>query len=83
MKRNHLIVLFALVGLQSVAFSTALAAEASPYPADAEASFNLPAIESYAERQARLGDSPEAWGVGKRAVQPHDPFPFGGGYIDD
>ena len=31
-------------------------ANASPFPADGEASYNLPARDSYAERQARMGD---------------------------
>lgn len=53
------------------------------YPADAEASFDLPALQSYAERQALMGESASAWGVSKREVQPHDPFPFGESYIDD
>ena len=57
-------------------------AQATPFPADAEASYDLPALETYAEQQARMGDSP-AWGVSKRVVTPHNPFPFGGGYIDD
>lgn len=83
MKRKHLLVSFVLVGLQSVSFGTAFAEEASPYPADAEASYNLPAIETYAERNARLGDSSAVWGVSKREVEPHNPFPFGGGFIDD
>jgi hypothetical protein len=44
------------------------------YPADAEWS------QIQFERQA----SPSAsWGVSKRQVEPHNPFPFGGGYIDD
>ena len=63
-------------GLQGVAL-------ASPYPADAEASFNLPAADAYAEQQARLDDGAAPWGISKRQPQPHDPFPFGGGYIDD
>ena len=75
MKVKQLVALSVLVGLQGVAHAT--------YPMDAEASFNLPALESYAERQARLGGSDEAWGVSKREVEPHNPFPFGGGYIDD
>ena len=58
-------------------------AHANPFPADAEASYNLPALESYAEQQARKGESSDAWGVSKRVVTPHDPFPFGGGYNDD
>ncbi len=57
-------------------------AQATPFPADAEASYHLPALDSYAEQQARMGDSP-AWGVSKRVVTPRNPFPFGGGYIDD
>ena len=58
--------------------------EGSAFPADSdEASYNLPAIETHAERQARMGNSAEAWGVGKRTeVEPHNPFPFGGGYVD-
>jgi hypothetical protein len=78
MKRNLLLVLSVLAfGLQGVAHA------ASPYPADAEASFDLPALETYAERVARMGDNPDAWGVSKRQVEPHNVFPFGGGYIDD
>ena len=77
MKRNLVLVLSVLAfGLQGVA-------QASPYPADAEASFHLPALETYAERHARMGESTDAWGVSKRQVEPHNPFPFGGGYIDD
>ena len=77
MKRNLLLVLSVLAfGLQGVA-------QAAPYPADAEASFDLPALESYAERHARMGEGADAWGVSKRQVEPHNPFPFGGGYIDD
>ena len=91
MKRNQLLLLSLLaLGLQGVSTGSALAdltasgaiVETS-YPMDGEGHFNLPAIESYAERHARLGESSEAWGVGRREVQPHDPFPFGGGYIDD
>ena len=81
MKRKaQLLVLSVLMfGVQSVAS----ASTESPYPADAEASYDLPALETHADRQARMGDSPGSWGVGKREVQPHDPFPFGGGLIDD
>ena len=42
------------------------------YPADAEASYGMP----------ETGSSP-AWGVSKRQVEPHNPFPFGGGYVGD
>ena len=77
MKRNQLLMLCVLAfGLQG-------AAQAAPYPADAEASFDLPALETYADRQASKGESPDAWGVSKREVEPHNPFPFGGGLIDD
>jgi hypothetical protein len=76
MKCNQLLVLSTLaLGLQS-------AVHATPFPADAEASYNLPALESYAEQQAK-GENLAAWGVSKRVVEPHNPFPFGGGYIDD
>ena len=78
MKRNHLLVLAVLVlGVQGAV------AQASPFPADAEASYSLPALETYAERYARIGEASESWGVSKREVEPHNPFPFGGGYIDD
>jgi hypothetical protein len=76
MKRTQLLVLSVLaLGLQGVAHAT--------YPADAEASFNLPAVQTYADRYAAMSEAPSAWGVSRRAVTPHDPFPFGGGYIDD
>ena len=42
------------------------------YPSSALESYPLPEASSF-----------EAWGVSKRAVQPHNPFPFGGGNIDD
>jgi len=44
------------------------------YPSDAEWS------QIQFERQAA---SSASWGVSKRQVEPHNPFPFGGGYIDD
>lgn len=76
MKRTQLLVLSVLaLGLQGVAHAT--------YPGDAEASFNLPALQTYAERQASGGDSSSVWGVSRREVTPHDAFPFGGGYISD
>ena len=56
---------------------------ASPYPSDGEAPYTLAPLDTYADQQARMGDGAEVWGVSKRTVQPHDPFPFGGGYIDD
>ena len=79
MKHIKLLVLSALVaGLQvSVAQAT--------FPSDAEASYDLPAIQSYAERMAGTGNNAgaEVWGVSRRQVTPHDAFPFGGGPIDD
>jgi hypothetical protein len=44
------------------------------YPADAEWS------QLQFQREASTSQS---WGVSKRQVEPHNPFPFGGGYIDD
>jgi len=64
------------LGLQGVAHATT-------YPADAEASFDLAAPQTYAERQVAVGGTSVAWGVSKRQMQPHNPFPFGGGSISD
>ena len=63
MKRKALLVLSVLMfGVQ--------AASASTFPADAEASYDLPAIQTYAERHAGNGDSSAAWGVkGIRSYQ--------------
>jgi hypothetical protein len=92
MKSKSLLVLSALaLGLSGASIGNALAqltasgeiVQASPYPMDGEGDFNLPALESYAERIARVGESPEVWGVSKREVEAHDPFPFGGGPVDD
>lgn len=79
MKRTQLLVLSALVaGLQ------VSVAQAS-FPADAEASYDLPALETYADRMARIGDTSgaEVWGVSRRSVEEHNAFPFGGGPVDD
>ena len=76
MKRTQLFVVSVLaLGLQGVAHAT--------YPSDAEASFNLPALQTSAERHAGVGDRADVWGVSMRAATPHNAFPFGGGYIDD
>ena len=56
---------------------------ANPFPTDAEASYHLPALDSYAEQQARMGDSPAAWGVSERDAQADSPFPVGVGFIAD
>ena len=83
MKSNIKVLVFSVLmfGLQGVALS---ATNDSPYPADAEASYNIPSKETYADRYAAMGDSSEVWGVSKREqVQPHNPFPFGGGPVDD
>jgi hypothetical protein len=78
MKRNLLLVLAVLgAGLQSGLV------QASPYPMDAEANYALPPADTYADQQVRMGETANGWGVSRRVVQPHDPFPFGGGYIDD
>ena len=80
-RKAQLLVLSVLMfGVQSVALS---ASTDSPYPADAEASHDLQALDTYADRHARMGESPAAWGVSKREGQPHDAFPFGGGPVDD
>ena len=91
MKRNQLLLLSLLaLGLQGVSTGSALAdltasgaiVETS-YPMDGEGNFNLPALESYAERMARVGEAPTVWGVSRREIQPHDPFPYGGGPVGD
>jgi hypothetical protein len=73
------LVLFSVLalGVQGAAQAT--------YPSEAKESYDLPALESYAERHARMGDgdSAPAWGVSKRQVTPHEVFPFGGGFISD
>lgn len=59
MKRTQLFVMSVLaLGLQGIA-------QATPFPADAEASYNMPAADSYAERHARLDTT---WGVSERQV---------------
>jgi hypothetical protein len=78
MKRTFLLVFSAAtLGLQSGFL------QASTFPSDAEASYDLPAPETYADSAARTGETPDVWGVSRRMAQPHDAFPFGGGYIDD
>ena len=81
-RKSHLALLYVLM---FAAHGAAYAASESPYPADAEASISLPAMDTYADQQARKANGvSENWGVGRR--QPptaHDPFPFGGGYQDD
>ena len=79
-RKAQLLVLSVLMfGVQSVALS----ASTSPYLTDAEASYDLQALETFADRHARMGESPAAWGVSKREAQAHDAFPFGGGPVDD
>jgi hypothetical protein len=78
MKCSRLLLSAALaVGLQSGL------GHASPYPSDGEAPYTPPPLDTYADQHARTGETPDTWGVSKRTVEPHDPFPFGGGYIDD
>ena len=60
--------------------------DTSAYPADAESSYNLPPRDTYADQRTQNGMSAasEQWGVGKRqAPSAHNPFPFGGGPVDD
>ena len=42
------------------------------YPSDGEGYYSILEL-----------DSVQAWGVSQRPAQPHNPFPFGGGYISD
>ena len=72
-----------LLAVSVLAFGLQGFAQATPFPADAEASYHLPALDSYAEQQARMGDSPAAWGVSKRQEQSDSPFPVGVGFIAD
>ena len=73
MKSYKLLVASALA-LQVAGFGVALAKDASPFPSDADADYNLPALETRADRFARMGGgSDETWGVSPR--QAHDPFP--------
>ncbi|HZN23742.1 MAG TPA: hypothetical protein VFB75_05930 [Burkholderiales bacterium] len=74
MKSKLLVLAVLSIGLQGVAHA---------FPADAEANYSLPPADTYADQQARAGVGATAWGVSKRQVEPHNPFPFGGGYIDD
>lgn len=83
MKRAQMAVVSVLLfAVQGAAYAQGVE---STFPADAEASYNLPALDTYADMQARKGGDPqEVWGVGKRqGPEPHDAFPFGGGPIDD
>lgn len=61
MKSKYLLVSFVLAGLQGISFGSAFAS----YPSDAEASYDLPASETHAERMARSEGS-AAWGVSRR-----------------
>ena len=69
MKRTQLFVL-AVLTLGSAG------AQAS-FPSDAEASYDVPARQTYADRHA--GDTGAAWGVSRR--QSTDPFPVGSDQI--
>jgi hypothetical protein len=80
-----------MFGVQHAALSAGVV---SPFPADAEASYDLAAIESYAERRARMGEDMSGWGVNKReermdsflegsGLMGHGGFPSRGGPIDD
>ena len=59
MKRTQLVVLSVL------SLGLAGAVQASPFPADAEeANYNKPALDTYADQQARAGNT---WGVNARS----------------
>ena len=82
MKSYKLLVVSALaLGLQTAGSGIAFAEKASVFPADAEASYDLPALESRADRIARMGESDPTWGVSQR--QAYVPFPSDGGNTDD
>jgi len=56
-----------MVVLSSLVFAVQGAVAAGveqPYPADAEASYDLPALDTYADQQARAGT---AWGANARS----------------
>jgi len=80
MKSYQLLVASALA-LQVAGFGVALANDSSPFPSDAEADYNLPALETRADRIARMGGgSDETWGVSRRESNdpfPHDNAPYG------
>jgi hypothetical protein len=78
MKSKLFVLAVLALGLQGVA-------QASPFPMDAEANYSLAPADTYADQQARSGTgaTSASWGVSKRQVEPHNPFPFGGGFISD
>ena len=78
MKSYKLLVVSVLaLGLQT----NAAFAEQASFPADAEASYDLPALETRADRMARSGEADQNWGVSQRQSQ--DVFPSHGGNTDD
>lgn len=88
MKRKTMMVLSGLaIGLQTVC-TGALAQGVDPqfaattFPADAEEPYVLAARDSYAERRARMGDAPAAWGVSPRDIG-DSPFPQELDILDD
>jgi hypothetical protein len=74
MKSYKLLVVLALSAVSGATF-------ASSFPSDAEASYDLPALESRADRMARSGEADQNWGVSQRQSQ--DVFPSHGGNTDD
>ena len=67
MKKQLAVLCLLSLATQGVAYAT--------YPSAGEETYPMPEAASFT--------SFEAWGVSKRAVEPHNAFPFGGGYIDD
>src|ERR687883_274811 len=66
LRRSHIMKRTQLVVLSVLTLGLAGAVQASPFPADAEASYNKPALDTYADSQARAGN---AWGVNARSEQ--------------
>ena len=63
--------------------SVLLFAAYAQFPADAEAINGIGSGNSMQQMRSVV-EQPEVWGVGKRqGPAPHNPFPFGGGVIDD
>jgi hypothetical protein len=90
MKVKQLIALSVLaLGVQGVAQATYPAdaefSQIAAYPADAEWSqiAAYPADAEWSQVAAVESQQAVSWGVNKRMLTAHNPFPFGGGFIDD
>ena len=89
MKLKQLMVLSVLAGVQGVAQANYPAdaefSQIASYPADAEWSqiASYPADAEWSQIAAAKAEQAASWGVNKRLVTPHVPFPFGGGSVSD